>query len=200
MHVLVTADTVGGVWTYTSELVTGLVRHGVGVTLVSFGSIPEPWQTAWMEGLRNLDYRPTAFRLEWMQESAGDIRASSEYLLTVIREKRPDLLHLNQFCYGALESDVPKIVMAHSDVLSWWDSVHGDVPPNAGWIRWYRKTVQQGLEGSTLTSRKKSLKQLGVRQVIATGCQRHSAKMTNDRLHSTDLPFPLILPGEALAR
>lgn len=150
MHVLVTADTVGGVWTYTRELVTGLVRRGVRVTLVSFGSIPEPCQTAWMEGLRNLDYRPTAFRLEWMQESADDIRASSEYLLTVIREKHPDLLHLNQFCYGALESDVPKIVMAHSDVLSWWDSVHGDVPPDAGWIRWYRKTVEQGLGGATM--------------------------------------------------
>ena len=68
MHVLVTADTVGGVWTYTLELVTGLVRRGVRVTLVSFGSIPEPCQTAWMEGLCNLDYRPTAFRLEWMQE------------------------------------------------------------------------------------------------------------------------------------
>ena len=29
MHVLLTADTVGGVWTYARELVTGLVRRGV---------------------------------------------------------------------------------------------------------------------------------------------------------------------------
>jgi len=150
MQVLVTADTLGGVWTYTRELVTGLVRRGVRVTLVSFGSLPEPCQTAWMGGLRNLDYRPTAFRLEWMQEAADDIAASSEYLLTVIREKRPDLLHLSQFCYGALESDAPKIVVAHSDVSSWWDGVHDDVPPDAGWLRWYRKTVQQGLDGATM--------------------------------------------------
>ena len=40
MHVLVTADTVGGVWTYTRELVTGLARRGVRVTLVSFGGAP----------------------------------------------------------------------------------------------------------------------------------------------------------------
>ncbi len=33
MHILVTADTLGGVWTYTRELVTGLVRHGERVTL-----------------------------------------------------------------------------------------------------------------------------------------------------------------------
>ena len=40
MHVLVTADTVGGVWTYTRELVTGLATRGIHVTLVSFGGIP----------------------------------------------------------------------------------------------------------------------------------------------------------------
>jgi hypothetical protein len=37
MHILVTADTLGGVWTYTQELVTGLLRRGEQVTLVSFG-------------------------------------------------------------------------------------------------------------------------------------------------------------------
>ena len=40
MHILVTADTLGGVWTYTRELVTGLVLGHGRVTLVSFGDIP----------------------------------------------------------------------------------------------------------------------------------------------------------------
>src|SRR5580700_5985398 len=111
MRVLITADTVGGVWTYARELATGLARRGVQVTLVSFGHMPEPRQLAWMDGLRNFDYRPTAFRLEWMQDSVDDIAASSEYLLNVIRETQPDLLHLNQYCYGALDVDLPKIVV-----------------------------------------------------------------------------------------
>ena len=51
MHVLITADTVGGVWTYTRELVSGLIARGMRVTLVSFGEIPMPEQTAWMERL-----------------------------------------------------------------------------------------------------------------------------------------------------
>ena len=78
MHILVTADTLGGVWTYTRELVTGLIRHGEQVTLVSFGDIPTAAQTQWMEGLPNLDYRPTAFKLEWMLDSeatSGGFRA-----------------------------------------------------------------------------------------------------------------------------
>ncbi len=42
MHVLVTTDTLSGVWTYTRELVTGLISRGARVTLVSFGDIPGP--------------------------------------------------------------------------------------------------------------------------------------------------------------
>ena len=73
MHVLVTADSLSGSWTYTRELVTGLVTRGVRVTLVSFGEIPLPEQTTWMDHLHGLDYRPTAFRLEWMQEAEEDL-------------------------------------------------------------------------------------------------------------------------------
>ena len=149
MRVLITADTVGGIWTYARELVTGLVRRGVDVTLVSFGHIPEPRQLAWLDGLRNLDFRPTAFRLEWMQDSAEDVAASSEYLLGVIEETEPDVLHLNQFCYGALKVDVPKLLVAHSDVVSWWVAVHGQEPPRSAWIEWYSDIVQRGLDGAT---------------------------------------------------
>ena len=49
MHVLVTTDTLSGVWTYTRELVSGLVSRGLRVTLVSLGEVPLPEQTAWME-------------------------------------------------------------------------------------------------------------------------------------------------------
>lgn len=149
MHILVTADTLGGVWTYTRELVTGLVHRGVRVTLVSFGDIPTAGQTQWMEGLKDLDYRPTAFKLEWMRDSDADMVASSQYLEAVIEESKPDFLHLNQFYYGALECDVPRLVVAHSDVVSWWVTVHQTAPPETGWLRWYRDVVSRGLAQAT---------------------------------------------------
>ena len=74
MRVLVTADTFSGVWTYARELVTGLVTQGAQVTLVSFGEIPLPDQTAWMQNLHGLEYHPTAFRLDWMEEGEQDFR------------------------------------------------------------------------------------------------------------------------------
>jgi glycogen(starch) synthase len=149
MRALVTADTVGGVWTYTRELVTGLTRRGVEVTLVSFGEIPTPKQSEWLDALKNVDYRATAFKLEWMQDAEDDLKASSEFLLEVVAETKPDVLHLNQYCYGALDVDLPKIVVAHSDVVSWWRSVHGKDPDDTAWIRFYRNIVSAGLQRAT---------------------------------------------------
>lgn len=149
MHVLVTADTLGGVWTYARELVTGLVKRGVRVTLVSFGEIPSPAQMAWLDGLRDVDFRPTAFRLEWMRDCEQDLEASAEHLKSIVRETRPDVLHLNQYFYGALDVDVPRLVVAHSDVVSWWVAVHGSEPPSTNWSRWYREIVTRGLSRAT---------------------------------------------------
>ena len=149
MHILVTADTLGGVWTYTRELVTGLLRRGERVTLVSFGNIPTPAQTRWMDALENFHYRPTAFKLEWMLDSEADMAASAQYLQAVIEETRPDLLHLSQFYYGSLDCDLPRVVVAHSDVVSWWMAVHGKEPPETDWLSWYRKVVRRGLQQAT---------------------------------------------------
>jgi len=150
MHVLITADTVGGVWTYTRELVTGLVGRGHRVTLISFGKVPSPAQTAWMTGLDRLDYRPTDFRLEWMQDAQEDIESSMQFVDAVIREVRPNLLHFSQYAYGALSLDIPRVVVAHSDVVSWWVAVHNEEPPDTEWARWYRETVTHGLAGADL--------------------------------------------------
>src|SRR5579862_259138 len=148
VHVLVTADTLSGAWTYTRELVTGLVTRGVRVTLVSFGEIPFPDQTTWMDHLHGLDYRPTAFRLEWMQEAEQDLPESTDFLVSLVEELRPDVLHLNQFCYGNLPVDVPRVVMAHGDLITWTQAVHDRPPRPERSMHWYRRTVRDGLAGA----------------------------------------------------
>lgn len=148
MHVLITSDTVGGVWTYTQELVTGLINAGHRVTLVSFGKLPAPHQTTWMNALPRLDYRPTEYRLEWMEVVERDIEESREYLELLVREVQPDVLHFSQYCYGDLPVDIPRVVVAHSDVASWWVAVHGCEPENTPWIERYRRLVTNGLRGA----------------------------------------------------
>jgi glycogen synthase len=148
VHVLVTADAMSDSWLYTRELVTGLVTRGVRVTLVSFGEIPLPEQTSWMDLLHGLDYRPTAFRLEWMHESLQDLPESSVFLASLVREVQPDVLHLHQFCYGNLQVDVPRIVMVHGDLISWNEAVQGNTPRPSRWLRWYRDNVIDGIRAA----------------------------------------------------
>ena len=145
VHVLVTADTLSNSWTYTRELVTGLVTRGVQVTLVTFGEIPLPEQTSWMDLLHGLEYRPTAFRLEWMDEAPRDLPESSEFLASVVREVEPDLLHLHQFCHGDLPVHVPRIVAAQGDLISWAHAVQGCSPRPTRWLNWYRESVLRGI-------------------------------------------------------
>jgi glycogen synthase len=149
MHILITADTIGGVWTYTRELVTGLASRGIRITLVSFGGVPARAQRAWLEGLSGVTYIPTGYGLEWMQDAGEDVFDSMRYLHSVIDERKPDLLHLSQYCYGSLDVVLPKIVVAHSDVMSWSQSVRGAQPHDL-WAQWYRKTVEHGLAGASL--------------------------------------------------
>ena len=150
MHVLLTTDTLGGVWNYTQELASSLIKRGIKVTLVSFGEIPAPEKISWMDELPGLDFLPTGFPLEWMQDAQRDVSASMEFLQALISEVSPDVLHLNQYCYGALKTSVPRVVVAHSDVVGWWQAVHGTDPPPTRWLEWYRATLQRGLQAASV--------------------------------------------------
>jgi glycosyltransferase involved in cell wall biosynthesis len=144
-----------GSWMYARELVTGLVTRGARVTLVTFGEIPLPDQTSWMDSLHGLEFHPTAFRLEWMDDAPGDLPESSDFLANLVREVRPDILHLHQFCHADLSlggissvdpvAEIPRIVMAHGDLLTWSQAVQGFPPRPTRWLQRYRDTVTRGM-------------------------------------------------------
>jgi glycogen(starch) synthase len=147
MRILITTDTVGGVWTYTRELVTGLMQRGHSIILVSLGKVPRRDQLEWLHSLPFVpfQYHPSSFPLEWMQDSESGIAESFRFLEHLIGVTKPDILHTNQFCYGALDCGIPKVMVAHSDVFSWWNAVHGNPPPDSSWFRWYKEIVSNGL-------------------------------------------------------
>ena len=130
-----------GAWTYSRELVTGLVTRGIRVTLVTFGEIPLPDQTAWMDRLHGLEYRPTAFRLEWMDDAPHDLAESSDFLANLVREVRPDVVQLHQFCHADLPVNVPRVIVAHGDLITWSQAVQGCGPRPTR----YRDTVLRGI-------------------------------------------------------
>lgn len=143
-RVLMTADTVGGVWTYAVELAGALAARGVQVALATMGAPLATHQREQMDGHPGITLIESAFRLEWMQDCWDDVDAAGRWLLQLEREFAPDVVHLNQFAFGALPFAAPALVVAHSCVLSWWRAVRGGEAP-AEWDI-YRARVRAGLE------------------------------------------------------
>lgn len=151
MHVLLTTDTVGGVWTHSEELTTGLLAHGHRVTLVTLARLLDPAQRATLASFdpARLQLHETEFRLEWMEDASEDLRHSSAFLREIVSREKPDLLHTNQYIYGELSDTLPVVLTGHSDVLSWWAAVHGTGVPDNGRVRAYAALVRGGLLAAT---------------------------------------------------
>jgi glycosyltransferase involved in cell wall biosynthesis len=148
LRLLITTDVAGGVWSYTEELVDALTARGHAVALVSLGGEPTPAHRAWLAARPTLDFTALDAPLEWMAEPEPALSASVEALRQVVRRVRPDVIHLNQFFYGAHDLGAPKLVVAHSDVVSWWEMVKRESPPDDAWFRRYRGWVRDGLAGA----------------------------------------------------
>lgn len=154
MRLLMTTDTVGGVWTFTRELTEGLLSQGCSVMLVSFGREPSAEQAAWTNRMATawedqFRFLPTCFALEWMQENENFHAESADLLKRVAAEFRADLLHANQLCYGTLTHQLPTLVTVHSDVRSWFAACRGHEPEPSPWIERYDQLVERGLRAAS---------------------------------------------------
>ena len=141
-----TADTVGGVWTYALELVRALPE--LEFHLATMGKLLSPAQHDEAAPLPNLSVYQSACCLEWMPDPWEDVARAGDWLLDLERECRPDIVHLNGYAHGSLPFQAPVVTVGHSCVLSWWRAVQGqDAPPE--WDR-YGRAVRGGLCGSDL--------------------------------------------------
>jgi glycogen synthase len=149
---MLTSDTVGGVWQYTIQLARALARFDVDITIVSVGRVPNPDQRDELSHLPNLrDHFNLPYKLEWMQDSLSDIAAARHDLSDLVARLRPDLLHSSQFCFGDLPTACPRLVVAHSDIISWQRWCADEAAPDPNWLAFlddYQRLVQRGLDGA----------------------------------------------------
>ena len=147
MKILMTTDTVGGVWTYSLQLARALQTHDVTVCLAAKGR-PTAEQTAAAESLPNVSLQVSDFQLEWMDDPWDDVTAAGDWLLEVSRATQPAVIHLNDYCHAALPWNAPTLVVGHSCVLSWMDAVRGTPAPPQ--YQRYAQQVQHGLRAADL--------------------------------------------------
>jgi len=146
LRVLMTTDTLGGVWTYTLELARALADRAQ-ISLATMGAPLTESQRAAVAEL-GIQVCESSFRLEWMDNAWNEVAAAGDWLLDLEARLRPHIVHLNGFSHGSLPWRAPTIIVGHSCVCSWWEAVHGrSAPPE--WNT-YRDTVAGGLRAASL--------------------------------------------------
>ena len=141
IRILMTADAVGGVWTYSIDLARALCSRGASVLLVTFGPRPSKSQKRECQTIRRLELLESDYPLEWTADASEHaIEAGGNWLRRVGRTFAPDVIHLNGYGYAALPWQMPTVVVAHSDVYSWWEATDGVAPP-AEWQRYHHRVA-----------------------------------------------------------
>lgn len=141
-----TADPVGGVWSYALTLAREFFSSEI--LLVTMGAPLSPDQRSEIERIRNVTLVETGFRLEWMDDPWEDVDAAGTQLLELESRFAPDIIHLNGYAHAALPWISPVLVVAHSCVLSWWQAVHGNAAPPK--YNRYREKVSEGLRSADM--------------------------------------------------
>jgi glycosyltransferase involved in cell wall biosynthesis len=148
LKVLMTADSVGGVWRYAMDLCMAVRAHGVEPIIAGLGPRPHAIQEreAFHSGIKLvwLDAE-----LDWVATGPPALEQAARLLDRVIGDFRPDVLHLNTPALAHLVSgSVPRVAVLHSCLASWWAAVRRTALPRE-W-EWNRDHVERGLRAASL--------------------------------------------------
>ncbi len=146
-RILMTTDTIGGVWTYALELAEALEPYGIEIALATMGDLPDRAQRRQAGAVSNVLLHESRFKLEWMENPWREVETAGKWLLLLERRLRPDLVHLNGVAHGALPWTAPVLIVAHSCVYSWFHFVKGKAPSEADWND-YRLNITRGLRAA----------------------------------------------------
>ncbi len=147
-HILMTADAVGGIWTYALDLSRGLAARGTAVTVAVVGPGLDEGRRADADAagiaLVDLGHRP-----EWLAESPREVARAGAALAALAGRSGADLLQLNHPALAAATAfDLPVLGVCHSCVATWWAAVRGTpLPAEFAWQAdavgaGYRSTAQ----------------------------------------------------------
>jgi glycosyltransferase involved in cell wall biosynthesis len=148
LQVLMTADTLGGVWDYSLELARQLASYGIDTVLATMGRLPSVHQRQAAAAIPSLQLQSSQFKLEWMPDAGEEPLQAGEWLLELEKRHAPDIVHLNGYVHGTLPWRAPTLLVAHSCVLSWWQAVKGGAAPPE-WQS-YAERVRSGLRQATM--------------------------------------------------
>jgi glycosyltransferase involved in cell wall biosynthesis len=146
MRILMTTDTIGGVWTYTMDLIKGLEKYNVEVILATMGDPLSAGQLAQVRKLKKVILDASNYKLEWMPDPWKDIERAQRWLLQLSFNFSPDVIHFNSYGFDCRLFNAPVVMVGHSCVSSWWQAVKNEAIPME-WSR-YAALVKRGLQSA----------------------------------------------------
>ncbi len=138
MRVLLTADAVGGVFTYALTLAEALARRGTQTVLALLGPPASAAQVERARAVPGLTLVETGLPLEWLAEHAGQAMEAAAGVAALARRERVELVHLHlpSLALAPLGYPCPVVTVAHSCLATWWSAVRGEpLPPEYAWRR-----------------------------------------------------------------
>jgi glycosyltransferase involved in cell wall biosynthesis len=145
-RVLLTADTVGGVWSHALELARALHGRGIDVLLAAMGPPPSAAQEREAGLIEGLELRAAPWKLPWMDDPWDDVARAGDWLLDLATSWNADLAHLSEPVLAALPWEIPTLAVGHSCVRSWFEAVRGtSAPPE--WDR-YGEAMSAGFRAA----------------------------------------------------
>lgn len=141
IRLMMTTDTVGGVWTYSRGLASDLAQAGVEVTLATMGPRARTDERTQLQRSR-VRLIETDLALEWQDPEGRNVADASRVLAGLEIKLRPDVVHLNSFREASFGWHAPTVLVAHSCVNSWAQACQ-----DTAWLeqpRWRRYTGRVG--------------------------------------------------------
>lgn len=149
LRLLMSVDTVGGIWTYALDLAAGLSAQGVATVLAVLGPPPDAAQRKEVGRVPGLKLVVLDQPLEWLAGSAAEVEASGAALAGLASDVGADLVHLNTPApAAATRFAAPLVIACHSCLATWWRSLREGPPPED--FRWRAELAARGYRSADL--------------------------------------------------
>jgi glycosyltransferase involved in cell wall biosynthesis len=146
-RVMMTADAVGGVWTYALDLARGFAARDIETILVTIGPSPNPAQRDAVRSIRSVRLIDSGLPLDWTASNEEELCRTAQLLAELAAGLRPEIIHLNTPALAAgLRYPAPVVAMAHSCLGTWWRAMRREPPPPD--FRWRIRLTGGGFAGA----------------------------------------------------
>ncbi len=143
LRLLMTADAVGGVWQYATDLAAALTRHDIEIVLAVMGPAPSTDQrrAAEIDGVALVE---TDLPLDWLSDAPTPVVGAGEIVAELAAEHGADVVQLNSPALAARALfPAPVVAVTHGCIATWWDAAKAE--PLSSDFEWHRDLMREGL-------------------------------------------------------